>query len=150
MTELQFSRFLQRSLEVIERDLSHGYRQLGQSLGGREVYIAIDGDGVSVVPDRDRILLLQRPVAPVVRAVASRNALARLLQGATSLLEATWNEEVQLFGPLDALAAFDETLELYFRCAVRCPSFPALMRAYLDAPPSPVRLPVVPIGERLL
>ena len=47
-------------------------------------------------------------------------------------LDALLEDRFGLSGPLDDIVAFDDALGAYFASAARCPSFPALLDAFLE------------------
>jgi len=131
MAEAGFQIFLSRSLRILESEANLAYGAVAHRLSGRRVGIAVDGERLSVSSTNAQ-LLVERSLAPVVaEARASRYVLKRLLVGERELIDAVCADEVSLQGELEDLIAFYEALLLYFLGAVRCPSFPEVLREFL-------------------
>lgn len=131
MAESSFQIFLSRSLRVLASEADQAYRAVALRLGGRRVAIVVDGERLSVASTLGR-LSVERSFAPVVaEARASRTVLKQLLDGDRELTDAICADEVALQGELEDLVAFYEALLLYFLGAVRCPSFPDLLREFM-------------------
>ncbi len=131
MAESSFQVFLSRSLRVLASEADSAYRAVMLRLGGRRVAIAVDGERLSVASLNGR-LSVERSLGPVAaEARASRLALKRVLSGERDLMDAICADEISLQGELEDLVAFYEALLLYFLGAVRCPSFPKLLREFM-------------------
>ena len=131
MNSRSFAAFLSQSLELLERECPAAYGAVCGKLGERLVAIGVDDEVVRVRARRGR-LFLDRSSAPVAaQASASRAALGALLDGRTTLTRSILADEIVLVGAVDDLVAFYDGLVAYFQGAVRSPSFPRLLDAFM-------------------
>lgn len=128
---------MRRSLEVLARELPHGYARVAALLGGLRVTIEVDDERLGVVGDGAGLTVVSQVLSPAATARGSSDALRGILEGRQTLDHAILTDAVLLQGSLPALAAFYETLVAYFNAAVRCPSFAALLDEYLGPPRAP-------------
>jgi hypothetical protein len=126
-----FERFLRRSLEVLSRELPHGYARVVALLGELRVKIEVDDERLGVVADGRDLSVVPSVLAPSAVARGSAAALRSILEGRQTLDQAILGDAIFLQGSLLSLAAFYETLVAYFNAAVRCPSFAGLLDEYL-------------------
>jgi hypothetical protein len=131
VTNPGFFGFLTMSLSLLERELPSAYAGVVSALDCREVSICVDGAEASVRPRGSHLIVAPRRHRPCVDATTTRETLRGLLDARWSLAEAVWEHRVLLRGRLEDLVAFCDALDAYFRGAVRCPSFPALLDRYL-------------------
>lgn len=133
MVDAMFTRFLRRSLDVLEVEAPQAYALVGERLGARVVSIQVDAECVGIEVRSSR-LVVSRSVPSGTHARASLGTLRALLDGERALTEAILAEEILLIGVLEDLVQFYEALLTYFRGAVRCPSFaPLLERFFAEA-----------------
>ena len=124
-----FRRFLERSLELLERQAPVDHRALVRAVAPREVAVVVDGEAVGLAFAGGGVAVA--PLArPAVELRTSRAAILELLLGGATLLEAILDDRFFLRGAPGDLVAFDEGFRCYLRGAVRAPSFPSLLRAY--------------------
>jgi hypothetical protein len=129
----RFEHFLQRSLDVLQRELPRGYDEVARRLGKRSVKIEVDGERLCIVGDGVELAIATSALHPAASAVGSSVALRAILEGVHTLDSAILADAITLQGSLSELAAFYETLHAYFSSAVRCPSFAQLLDEYFQA-----------------
>lgn len=126
MGDAIFTRFLRRSLEVLEAEAPRAYALVSERLGARAVSIQVGAECVGIQATKGR-LVASRSLPSGTHARASLSTLRALLDGERGLTDAILAEEVVLIGELEDLVQFYEALLTYFRGAVRCPSFASLL-----------------------
>lgn len=131
-TSNRFQHFLQRSLDVLQRELPLGYGEVARRLGKRAVKIDVDGERLCIVGDGAELAIASTALRPTAAAFGSSRALRAILEGEHTLDSAILADAITLQGPLPELAAFYETLHAYFSSAVRCPSFAQLLDEYFQ------------------
>jgi hypothetical protein len=127
-----FGSFLSASLDVLRSEAPGSYRCIYEKLDGRTVAIEVDGERLSITPRWDRLVPCVSTENVAVRASSTRAALVRLLEGELDLTRAILDDDVVLIGALDDLTAFYDGLIAYFMGAIRCPTFPKLLSAFLE------------------
>lgn len=128
-----FASFLQRSLETLAHERPDVAARLAATLAGLEVTVEVDGEGVLLGSDGERVVCAPalRPAAVVVRA--TRATVLALADGELALLDAVRSDRLHLQGTARDLARFHAALGLYLQGAVRAPSFPDLLHAFRAA-----------------
>lgn len=141
-----FAEFLRRSLSLLSTHATPAYAEVAKKLGSGVVALEVDGEALSITARQGRIEVIAnshdrtthaQPRSTAARARTSRRALVALLEGRVDLVQAVWQDAVELQGPLEALLRFYDALRAYFRAAVGCPEFAALLDEYL----APRRVP---------
>lgn len=132
-----FASFLARSLLVVEREHPRIYVQLALAVRALSVLCEVDGEQISIQSDGERLGL--RPLSAAqemelgsVQLRTTRRVIRQLLQGKLTLEGAVWDDDVFLRGELEQVLAFYDGLQFYFAAAVRAPTFPFLLREFLD------------------
>lgn len=134
-----FAGFLGRSLAILERELPLAYAQMCARATPREVLIEIDGEPVSLAFEAAAHRLLPRPERPAVEVHATQRVILDLIDGRVSLLDAVLEERIVMLGGVPDIGAFHDGLMAYLHGAVRCRSFPELLRRYRACPLAPER-----------
>lgn len=134
-----FAWFLGRSLETIAAECPAAHAAMTRTLRDRDVTIVIDGEEVGVRGETDRLTLgPRRPDAPV-EFRSRRRTLVDLTSGRDGFLDAVLAGRIDVQGPVTEIARFHDALFFYLSGAVRCPSLPTLLAAFVanqgDPPP---------------
>lgn len=132
MADGTFTRFLRRSLEVLEAEAPRAYVLVSERLGARVVSIQVGAECVGIAVSSGGRLVVSRSLPSGTHARASLEALRALLEGDRGLTEAILAEEIVLIGALEDLVQLYEALLTYFRGAVRCPSFAPLLARFFS------------------
>jgi hypothetical protein len=129
---MNFAKFLDRSLLLLEAEAPAAHRAVVATLGDRSVNVEVDAELLSIFSDRDRVVTGPPFEQPTTIARTTRPALRRLLRGERDLTASILQDEVALLGAVEDLVALHDALIWYFRGAVRSPSFPGLLDEFLD------------------
>jgi hypothetical protein len=103
------------------------------ALGTREVLIEVDGERTAVTSTKSAARVEAAPRAPVVECRTTRSAILDMVDARMTLVDAVLSERVWLCGGVEDLLAFHDGLMTYLGGAVRCPSFPWLLREFRAA-----------------
>lgn len=131
MLEPSFSRFLARSLALLEDELPDFYCRVPKAIGMRRVLLHVDDERIGVISGARRLSLTMEMTSPDVELRTTRSAIVRLVDGTDSLVDAILADRVVLRGTVDDLIAFHDGLMAYLHAAVRCPGFQELRDEYL-------------------
>lgn len=130
MPPRDFAFFLEASLRVLAREAPASARRVADALGPAGVRVAVDG-AARVVRGRGDALLCEAERSPAAVDVATdRTTVLGLVDARTTLMDALLEERFRVRGPVEAVIRFDDALLAYLDGAVRCPSFPTLLRDY--------------------
>ena len=137
MPPREFAPLLDRSLALMAREAPRAYERLGDAFGASAVRLEVGNEQIGVRFDQRRHVL----EADASGGMSGKSALVRvdratilaLADGELALLDAILCERLWLQGPIDAVIHFDAALLAYLDGAVRCPSFPRLLREYRGA-----------------
>lgn len=125
-----FAAFLSRALTLLSLEVPWVYRALCDALGRRDTRITVDNDAVTVRCDGQAVGVLQGLGTPVVQCIATRSAILSVIDARMTLVEAIECDALWLAGDVEDLLAFHEGLIMFVHGAVRCSSFPELLRSY--------------------
>lgn len=120
--------FIGTSLELMQNECPPAFTRLCRQMVGRKVVLEIAGEQIYLVFERDRVLL-DKP-AKADKAVQLRTnwrVILALIDAEMTMVDAILSGEFDLYGESSELALFYDATMTYFRGAVRCPSFPALL-----------------------
>jgi hypothetical protein len=128
---------LAESFAVLAAELPAAYERMSAKLAGQSVSLNVDGERfvvafaegkaqVRVVGEGEKGEELSAPV----RITTSRRAILEVIDAERSLAEAVLADEVDVMGDLERLVEAREGLLAYVHGAVRCPSFPALLKRF--------------------
>jgi len=131
VTEASFESFLERSLRLLEAEAPSAEATLRRRLGPSLLALFVDGESLVLSSVAGRLVARASTQSAPARLLTSRAALRELLSGRLTLLDAVLSDAVELTGSLDELLRLDDCLHLYLHGAVRCASFPALLREFL-------------------
>jgi hypothetical protein len=137
MAEAQhdFFALLSRSLEAIEREANLAYLQLVQTMQTCLISMRVDGATSYLFAADGRVVVQPQPPRErrhQVELETARATIARLVDGSLGFLDALLSDALWLRGGTDALIVAYDVLMLFLRGALRCPSAPALLDAYLN------------------
>jgi hypothetical protein len=129
-----FTRFLARSLALLEDELPSVHAEIARRLGLRDVGVDVEGETLVIRSDGQRLeIVLEAHGDEPVFIRTDHAVISGLIQGAFGLLDAVWDERIVLEGRVDDLVAFHDGLMAYLHGAVRAPGFTDLLDAYLGA-----------------
>lgn len=151
MAERTFSAFLQDALAAIAIEAPLAQAQLVQCLGSLRVSIDVDHDRSCLAVVGSQCLVYQSSFVSEVAVRSSREAIGRLLDGSSTLLDELLSEGVGARGRVDHIVVVCDALLAFFRGAVRSPSVVGLLERYLAQTSSevPSRTARRDYGERL-
>lgn len=133
MPPLEFAQLLDRSLALMAREAPRAYERLGDAFGASAVRLEVGEERIAVrfAEKRHRLEASARGQSALVRV--DRATILALADGELALLDAILCERLWLQGSVDAVIHFDAALLAYLDGALRCPSFPKLLREYHGA-----------------
>jgi hypothetical protein len=125
-----FASFLGRSLDLLRRELPWGHEALCRALSPRVVVITVDGEATGVSCEEAMLRVGAASEDPAVECRTTRGAILELVDARMTLVDAVCCDRVELRGSVEDLLAFHDGLMVYLGGAVRCPSFPWLLREF--------------------
>jgi len=133
-----FGVFLERSLALLAEEHPRSHRRLCDHMAGCTVQFEVDGRAVAVRFEPGRAWLSRaRDARATTFARLDRATLLDLVDAVVSLPDAILADRFHLRADLDDVVRFHDALIVYLRGALRCPGFPALLRAYREGRPPP-------------
>lgn len=137
MSAHDFAEYLERSLDLLAREVPQSVRRIEAALGARGIRFDVDRDSF-VLHFSGGAAHLVRTSDPVdVRLGLDRAVVCDLVAGQISLEEALMADRLDLRAPIGSLDSFFEALRAYLDGAVRSPSLPILFDAYRRGQPVP-------------
>jgi hypothetical protein len=144
--------FLERCLDAIEREMPAAYRRIVGALGRRAVAIAIGDDLATLsIANGSHAISREPPAECAIELSLTEATIRRVLEGRCTIVDAAIAGDLVLRGAADDLAALHDALLAFIHGAVRSPSTPRLLEAYLDRDALPnvrSRSPDAHHGER--
>ena len=133
-TEPTVASMLEESFDILVRELPAAYERMCARLAGRSVAIRVDDERLVVAFEGGRAAVSRIEAAdetwiPVIRT--NRRAIADVIDARRTLADAVMADQVEAIAPLADLADIQRGLATYVHGAVRCPSFPDLLRRFL-------------------
>ncbi len=130
---LSTTRFVTRSLQILQREMPVAYYLLCGMLAPRELLLVIDGEQIALSFTLADARVLPAPGQPVITLQTDRLTILDVIDARLTLKEAVTNDAIVLQGAVDELALFHEALLTYIRGGVRCPSFPHQLALFRQA-----------------
>ena len=124
-----FEGFVWAALDALSRARSDCYARLARVVADLPLRLFVQGERVQVVARRGRFVRWSDGDAAVTVRTTPRAILA-LVDGEETLLDAVVAGRLDACGAVDALTAAHDGLMIFLEGAVRCPSFPGLMRDF--------------------
>lgn len=125
--------FLERCLDAVENEVPAAYRRVVRALDRRAVAIAIGDELGTLSMAHGRHAIAPDASAECALELSMTEATIRcLLEGQLTIVDAAIAGDLVLRGAADDLAALHDALLAFIHGAVRSPSTPRLLEAYLD------------------
>ena len=132
MREGSFQKFMQRALELMHSEMRSGHRRLATQLADCRMQISVDDENLVLVTDEASIHIVEGFQAdPSVTIRTDSKTIRVMLTEQLSWVEALRSERLFALGEPNAIAEVFETLRLFLKVAVRCPSMPEHHHNYL-------------------
>jgi hypothetical protein len=129
--------YLSLALDAIEKETPVAYRLVAGALRDRPVAIGIGDEHATLsMASGGHHLSVDGGGACAVELRLTEAVVGRLLEGRCTLVDVVVGGELVLRGSADDLAALHDALLGFIKGAVRSPSTPRLLEAYLAGPKS--------------
>ena len=121
---------VEESFAALQRELPEAHLRIREHLAELSLRVRVDDERFGLAFSAAQVQVTAQHGVAVARVRTRRAAIAALLDGNISLADAVLEDRLQVLAPLEVLARLQEGLRLYVHGAVRCVSFPELLRRF--------------------
>lgn len=128
-------RFVERSVEALEREAPRQFKEMCTALSGRRVGIRSGDEAFSLMFYEENVAIVGQGPADEVLLEVDRGTILQLVDGTLTLEDALRQDHLEVRGNVERVAEFYDGLLIYLSGAVRCPQFRRLLTEFRSTTP---------------